>query len=175
MLVSIAAGSTPAEVPGCGEQAVSAIAPRSAVKIRRPWAIGVPQQSDEQAIKTPRRDEQAKLIEPAQRQSSCPHKSPRRRPLHAASVALRRSGTGVRPIPPLLNATTSPALVVSNAVAVGPCPLKYAIEVEKRMNERTPTAEEQRNRALVEAAFARWGEGVGNPYELLAEDVSWTI
>jgi len=43
------------------------------------------------------------------------------------------------------------------------------------MNERTPTAEEQRNRALVEAAFARWGEGVGNPYELLAEDVSWTI
>ncbi len=34
---------------------------------------------------------------------------------------------------------------------------------------------ETRNRALVEAAFARWGDGSGSPYDLLADDVSWTI
>ena len=34
---------------------------------------------------------------------------------------------------------------------------------------------ERRNRALVEEAFAKWGAGTGSPYDLLADDVSWTI
>jgi ketosteroid isomerase-like protein len=34
---------------------------------------------------------------------------------------------------------------------------------------------EARNRALVEEAFAKWGAGTGSPYDLLADDVSWTI
>jgi ketosteroid isomerase-like protein len=36
-------------------------------------------------------------------------------------------------------------------------------------------AVETRNRALVEAAFAKWGAGTGGPYDLLADDVVWTI
>jgi ketosteroid isomerase-like protein len=36
-------------------------------------------------------------------------------------------------------------------------------------------AVEQRNRALVETAFQKWRDGTGSPYDLLAEDVSWTI
>jgi ketosteroid isomerase-like protein len=32
-----------------------------------------------------------------------------------------------------------------------------------------------RNKAAVERAFAAWANGTGSPYELLAEDVVWTI
>ena len=31
------------------------------------------------------------------------------------------------------------------------------------------------NRALVEAGFAAWSAGTGSPYDLLADDVTWTI
>jgi ketosteroid isomerase-like protein len=34
---------------------------------------------------------------------------------------------------------------------------------------------EARNKALVEAKFAAWASGTGSPYELLADDASWTI
>ncbi|MFC3077665.1 nuclear transport factor 2 family protein [Phenylobacterium terrae] len=37
------------------------------------------------------------------------------------------------------------------------------------------TLVEVRNRKLVEEAFARWGAGTGGPYDLLADDVTWTI
>lgn len=37
------------------------------------------------------------------------------------------------------------------------------------------TAEEARNIALTKAAFAAWRDGTGSPYDLLAEDASWTI
>jgi len=43
------------------------------------------------------------------------------------------------------------------------------------MNAQVTGATEARNRALVEAAFAAWGNGSGSPYDLLADDVSWTI
>jgi hypothetical protein len=36
-------------------------------------------------------------------------------------------------------------------------------------------AVEARNRSLVETAFAAWRDGTGSPYDLLADDVSWTI
>jgi hypothetical protein len=34
---------------------------------------------------------------------------------------------------------------------------------------------ENRNKALVQAGFDAWKAGTGNPFELLAEDASWTI
>lgn len=39
----------------------------------------------------------------------------------------------------------------------------------------TETATEAGNRALAEAGFAAWSAGTGSPYDLLADDVSWTI
>lgn len=39
----------------------------------------------------------------------------------------------------------------------------------------TPTNAEASNRSLVETAFGAWRAGTGSPYDLLAEDVSWTI
>ena len=38
-----------------------------------------------------------------------------------------------------------------------------------------PTDIEARNRAIVEDAFAKWSAGTGGPYDLLADDASWTI
>jgi hypothetical protein len=32
-----------------------------------------------------------------------------------------------------------------------------------------------RNKAVVEAKFKAWADGTGNPFELLADDASWTI
>lgn len=37
------------------------------------------------------------------------------------------------------------------------------------------TTSEQTNRALVEEAFAKWGAGTGGPYDLLDDNVTWTI
>ena len=34
---------------------------------------------------------------------------------------------------------------------------------------------EARNKALVEAKFEAWAAGTGSPYELLADDATWTI
>jgi ketosteroid isomerase-like protein len=31
------------------------------------------------------------------------------------------------------------------------------------------------NRSLVDAAFERWRDGTGNPFDLLADDAQWTI
>jgi len=38
-----------------------------------------------------------------------------------------------------------------------------------------PKAAEAANKALVQAAFDRWTQGVGSPFELLADDAPWTI
>ena len=40
---------------------------------------------------------------------------------------------------------------------------------------RSDTETEARNRALAEAGFGTWSAGTGSPYDLLADDVSWTI
>lgn len=40
---------------------------------------------------------------------------------------------------------------------------------------RTLTATEARNKAQVEAGFAAWSSGAGSPFELLADDATWTI
>jgi ketosteroid isomerase-like protein len=36
-------------------------------------------------------------------------------------------------------------------------------------------AEEEANKALVQASFNRWIDGTGGPFELLADDIEWTI
>jgi len=38
-----------------------------------------------------------------------------------------------------------------------------------------PDNQEAQNIALTQAAFDRWRDGKGSPYDLLAEDVQWTI
>lgn len=43
------------------------------------------------------------------------------------------------------------------------------------MNAPIVSAAEAHNRTLVEAAFAAWAAGTGSPFDLLADDVSWTI
>lgn len=37
------------------------------------------------------------------------------------------------------------------------------------------TTKQERNKALVRERFAAWANGTGNPFELLAEDATWTI
>lgn len=36
-------------------------------------------------------------------------------------------------------------------------------------------AEQDRNKALVQAGFDRWREGTGSPFELLSDEADWTI
>ncbi len=43
------------------------------------------------------------------------------------------------------------------------------------MSAAPDTPLEARNRAVVEAAFAKWGTGAGGPFDLLADEASWTI
>ena len=38
-----------------------------------------------------------------------------------------------------------------------------------------PDANEVHNKALVEAAFTAWRNGTGSPFDLLADNASWTI
>ena len=43
------------------------------------------------------------------------------------------------------------------------------------VNAMSVSAIEARNKSLVEAAFTAWSNGTGSPFDLLAEDASWTI
>lgn len=42
-------------------------------------------------------------------------------------------------------------------------------------NPAKPESVEARNKALVEAGFKAWQDGTGSPYDLLADDATWTI
>lgn len=48
-------------------------------------------------------------------------------------------------------------------------------ELEVHASAQTPTETERRNKATVEASFEAWAAGTGSPYDLLADDVRWTI
>ena len=43
------------------------------------------------------------------------------------------------------------------------------------VNAMRVSATETRNKSLVEAAFTAWHDGTGSPFDLLADDASWTI
>ena len=41
--------------------------------------------------------------------------------------------------------------------------------------QTTGTSTESRNKAIVERSLTAWKDGTGSPYDLLADDASWTI
>jgi ketosteroid isomerase-like protein len=64
----------------------------------------------------------------------------------------------------MLDAITAGALIV--ALAPGG---------EMMSAETTSAATEARNKTTVERSFDAWRDGTGSPYDLLAEDATWTI
>jgi ketosteroid isomerase-like protein len=65
--------------------------------------------------------------------------------------------------------------MLSIAAALAPLPAAADTGKKNAMSESKPNTTEARNKALVEASFAAWTNSTGSPYDLLAEDVSWTI
>ena len=47
--------------------------------------------------------------------------------------------------------------------------------LEARAAPQSATETERRNKTTVEAGFEAWAAGTGSPYDLLADDVRWTI
>jgi hypothetical protein len=45
----------------------------------------------------------------------------------------------------------------------------------QRAKAQSGSSEEERNRMLIQRAFDAWRDGTGGPYDLLADDASWTI
>ena len=41
--------------------------------------------------------------------------------------------------------------------------------------QTTDAGQQSRNKAIIERAFIAWKNGTGSPYDVLAEDASWTI
>ncbi|MEQ8177635.1 MAG: nuclear transport factor 2 family protein [Amphiplicatus sp.] len=50
-----------------------------------------------------------------------------------------------------------------------------AAEFKSPMQSEKASETENRNKALIAESFAAWAAGTGGPYDLLAEDASWTI
>jgi uncharacterized protein len=81
--------------------------------------------------------------------------------------------------------STSPSLTVSSLksrtrqifdAALGVAATILALNaLEARASPHSLTETERRNRTTVEAGFQAWAAGTGSPYDLLAEDVRWTI
>jgi uncharacterized protein len=67
------------------------------------------------------------------------------------------------------------ALLIASAFGIPAAATDAASEGKPAMTQSSEDAAEAANRAIVEAAFNRWSDGTGNPYELLADDCSWTI
>jgi uncharacterized protein len=61
------------------------------------------------------------------------------------------------------------------ATAVPNAPPALAQTSGDRTMTQSDTETEARNRASAEAGFAAWSAGTGSPYDLLADDVTWTI
>jgi hypothetical protein len=77
----------------------------------------------------------------------------------------------------LMHAAIALALAGFMAPIFGACAPMHgeASQGEATLNQPAASATEAHNKALVEAGFARWRDGTGSPYELLADDVQWTI
>jgi ketosteroid isomerase-like protein len=60
-------------------------------------------------------------------------------------------------------------------IIVTPLALLSAVLLGGAVMAETVQDVEARNKALVEASFAAWGDGTGSPYDLLAGDAIWTI
>jgi ketosteroid isomerase-like protein len=47
--------------------------------------------------------------------------------------------------------------------------------MERQTMEKAATSVQAQNKALVRESFEAWVQGTGSPFELLADDASWTI
>jgi uncharacterized protein len=61
------------------------------------------------------------------------------------------------------------------AIVVPASPVHAQPPGERPMNTQIASTTEAHNKKLVEASFVAWQNGTGSPYDLLADDVSWTI
>ena len=68
-----------------------------------------------------------------------------------------------------------PALFALLIAVSAACAYTTTVRAQQPGTVAGHTAEEARNIALTKAAFAAWRDGTGSPYDLLAEDASWTI
>jgi ketosteroid isomerase-like protein len=60
-------------------------------------------------------------------------------------------------------------------VALSALPASAQTGGEVPVNTMSTSAAETRNKSLVEASFTAWRYGTGSPFDLLADDASWTI
>jgi ketosteroid isomerase-like protein len=60
-------------------------------------------------------------------------------------------------------------------IIVTPLALLFAVLLGGAVMAESVQDVEARNKALVVASFAAWGDGTGSPYDLLADDAIWTI
>lgn len=72
----------------------------------------------------------------------------------------------------LVNFVLAPTIVACGLLIA--CPASAAPGDAKMPTQPSHVAESH-NRALVEEAFAKWRAGTGSPYDLLDDEVTWTI
>lgn len=63
---------------------------------------------------------------------------------------------------------------LAGAVGLGVTGAAVALMAQAALSQSRP-GETERNRALVARSFEAWRDGTGSPYDLLAEDATWTI
>ncbi|AGH47926.1 hypothetical protein G432_00990 [Sphingomonas sp. MM-1] len=68
-----------------------------------------------------------------------------------------------------------PRILKNAARLIGLSAAAGAIALAAQSAAARGTSEEERNRTLVARGFDAWAAGTGSPYDLLADDVSWTI
>jgi ketosteroid isomerase-like protein len=66
-------------------------------------------------------------------------------------------------------------MTIVHRIAVALLALTLSQPIGVAAMAQSKTEIETRNKALVQAGFDAWKAGTGNPFELLADDASWTI
>ncbi|MGK9171100.1 nuclear transport factor 2 family protein [Inquilinus limosus] len=64
--------------------------------------------------------------------------------------------------------------IFDEALGVGATALAL-VALQPEAMAQTPSETESRNKAAVQSSFDAWRSGTGSPYDLLADDVRWTI
>lgn len=66
-------------------------------------------------------------------------------------------------------------MTIMHRIAIALLALTLSQPIGDSAMAQSKTDIETRNKALVQAGFDAWKAGTGNPFELLADDASWTI
>ena len=66
-------------------------------------------------------------------------------------------------------------MITTRRIAVTLLAFALTQPIGESVMAQSKTEIETRNKALVQAGFDAWNAGTGNPFELLADDASWTI